>query len=492
MTAWLARNPATGAILSEHQPTSPAELADRVARLRAELPAWSAQPVGRRLGAIYALERSIARAAEPLATALVAEIGKTRIEARIELATTLDAIRWTRRHAASVLRERRARPGLQRLLGLSTARIRLRPHGLVGLIGTWNYPLLLNLAPLAQALAAGNLVLWKPSELATHVGVLTARVLDEAIPGLTATILGGPDIGAALIAAGIDHLVFTGGVTTGRTVLAQAGSLGLSATAELSGFDPAIVLPDAPLESTARALAWSAFVSAGQTCVATKRIYTIGDPSPWIDRIAQIAASLRLGDPSSSEVDLGPLIHHAARDRVHATVQAAIAAGARLITGGRIPDGHGSFYPPTVLAAETAQPEAVLAGIFGPVLLVRGVTSLDTAIAAANATSFGLAASVWGRDRRQLRAVASRLEAGMITLNEAVTPAGHAAAPFGGIKASGYGRTRGEAGLLALVQPQAIHFRRPGGVRPQLYPYGPTTESLLQAYLHIIHRTGSR
>lgn len=488
MSEIAAHNPATGAILSRHEATPAGAIAGIVAGLRAAQPAWAAAPDDR-LAALYALERAVARESSSLAAAIVAEIGKPRPEALIEVATTLDAIRWTRRHVGEFLRGYRLGAGLQRLLLMGPARVRMRPHGVVGLIGTWNYPLLLNLAPIAQALATGNAAVWKPSENATGIGSLTGRLLDEAAPGRTATIVGGPDAGAALVGSGVDHVVFTGGIPAGRAVLEKAGSLGIPATAELSGFDPAIVLPDAALESTARALAWGSFVGAGQTCVTIKRVYVVGEPGPWLDALARRARALRVGDPSAGEVDMGPLISPAARDRVHATVERAVAAGARVVAGGRPIEGPGGFYEPTVLAAATAEPESILAGVFGPVVVVRGVPDADAAVAAANAGEFGLAASVWGRDRRALRAIAARLDAGMVTINDAVTPAGHAAAPFGGVKASGHGRTRGAFGLMAFVQPQAIHERGPGGLRPQLYPYGRRIESLLRAYLRLVHRS---
>jgi acyl-CoA reductase-like NAD-dependent aldehyde dehydrogenase len=494
MRGIVIRNPATGDESVEEATTIPGDVPGLVGLLRATQPAWAALPLRRRLDFLAALERELAGHAETLVRSIVVEIGKPRAEAVIEVATTLDAIRWTRRHAASVLRERREGPGLQRLLLMGTARVSMRAHGVVGLIGTWNYPLLLNLAPIAQALVAGNAVVWKPSEHATNLGILTRMLLRESLariggPDPVATILGGPDVGAALVGSGVDHVVFTGGIPAGRAVLEKAGALGISATAELSGFDPAIVLPDAPVEATASALAWGAFVGAGQTCVAIKRVYVVGDAGPWADALARNARALRVGDPSAGEVDVGPLISPAARDRVHATVVAAVAAGARVAAGGRPIEGPGSFYEPTVLVADTADPEAALAGIFGPVVIVRGMPDAESAIAAANAGPFGLAASVWGRDRRRLRVIADRLDAGMVTINDAVTSAGHAAAPFGGVKASGHGRTRGEHGLLAFVQPKAVHERGPGGLRPQLYPYTGRIEGLIRAYMRFVHRT---
>jgi acyl-CoA reductase-like NAD-dependent aldehyde dehydrogenase len=358
------------------------------------------------------------------------------------------------------------------------------------MLGTWNYPLLLNAPPIAQALAAGNAVVWKPSELAALAGQRLQQSLDEAgFPdGLVATIFGGPDTGQALLACEIDKGMFTGGIEAGRHVLGALGRRGVPALAELSGFDAAIVLPDAPLEPTARALAWGAFVGCGQACVAVKRVFVVGDPTPWVEALVDWARRLRVGDPGAAEVDLGPMISSPARERFDRMVRAAVDAGARVLIGGGPSPGPGWFYPPTVLLAESSEPETRLAGAFGPVVLVRGVADPEAALAAANASPFGLAGSVWGRNLTTARNLARRLDAGMVAVNDAVTPSAHAAAPFGGTKASGFGRTKGALGLREFVQAQVLHARRPGGFRPQLFPYSTFLERLLVLYRRIFHR----
>jgi acyl-CoA reductase-like NAD-dependent aldehyde dehydrogenase len=332
-------------------------------------------------------------------------------------------------------------------------------------------------------------VVWKPSELAALAGERLQRSLEEAgVPaGLVSAVFGGPEVGQALVASAIDKGVFTGGVENGRRVLGELGRRGIPAVAELSGFDAAIVLPDAPLEPTARILTWAAFVGAGQTCIAVKRVYPVDDPRPWAEALADRARSLRVGDPGAGEVDVGPLISESARERFDRTVRSAVEAGARVLAGGSSRTGPGWFYEPTVLLAETAEAESRLAGVFGPVVLVRGVPDADSAVAAANASPFGLAASVWGRDPRAARAVADRLQAGMVGINEAVTPSAHAPAPFGGTKASGFGRVHGALGLREFAQPQVIHARRPGGFRPQLFPYSDRLGRALALYRRLFH-----
>jgi acyl-CoA reductase-like NAD-dependent aldehyde dehydrogenase len=361
----------------------------------------------------------------------------------------------------------------------------------IGIVGTWNYPLLLNAPAVAQALAAGNAVVWKPSEQAIGLGwKLQDSIAAAGLPeGLVSAVFGGPEAGLALIEAGIAKVIFTGGVEAGRAVLAELGSRGIPAIAELAGFDPAIILPDAPVEATAKALTWASFVGAGQTCVAVKRIYVVGDPTPWAEALASKASSLRVGDPST-EVDVGPMISPRAVDRFDATIRAAVEAGAKVLAGGSPIAGPGSFYAPTVLVSETVEAERVLAGCFGPVVLIRGVDDAERAVEAANAGPFGLSASVWGRDLREARSVALRLEAGTVAINEAVTTSAHAAAPFGGCKSSGFGRIRGVVGLRELAQPRVLHTRNPGGFRPHLFPYGPLMLKIFASYRRIFHSKG--
>jgi acyl-CoA reductase-like NAD-dependent aldehyde dehydrogenase len=180
------------------------------------------------------------------------------------------------------------------------------------------------------------------------------------------------------------------------------------------------------------------------------------------------------------------MIAPGARERFHRMIQAAIEAGGVVLAGGAPLDGPGWFYPPTVLRAGSVEPEDALAGCFGPVVIVRGVEDPQAAVAAANRGPFALAASVWGRDRAGAGAVAERLQAGMITINDAVTPTAHASAPFGGAKASGFGRTKGKLGLREFAQAQVIFPRRAGGLRPQLFPY--TTAAVLDRVFRVYRR----
>lgn len=486
----IARNPATGEEIRRIVVTPIGEIAERVRKSREAAKLWAKRPTRERIQAVYRWWKILCREAEPLAEAIRVEIGKPRCEAFIEVNTSLDAIRWVVNNGEAALKNQKISPGWQRLALMRSARLSWAPLGVVAILGTWNYPFLLDAPAIAGALVAGNGVIWKPSEQCPHVSDLLRETLLKAeLPeDLVASLFGGREVGATLIEQEIDKAFFTGGSATGHAIASKLGGRGISLVAELSGFDPAIVMADAPLDSTARGLCWGAFVGAGQTCVAVKRIYVNGPTGPFLEKLSETARSLRIGDPSG-EVDVGPMISERARSDFHERIEAAVAAGAERLVGGEPISGPGYFYQPTILVSKRPEPERILEGVFGPVVIVRGDLSRQEVVEAANATRFGLAASVWGRDYKVARGVAGQLQAGMVSINDAVTPTGLAAAPFGGCKGSGYGRVRGALGLREFTSAQVLHERSVGGYRPQLFPYSSGFEGMLAFYRRLFHRS---
>jgi acyl-CoA reductase-like NAD-dependent aldehyde dehydrogenase len=491
----ITSNPATGAEVGRARITPVEQVGQIVTRARSAQKEWAARSWKERRAVLTRWWKILARDVDRWVELIRDEIGKPPNEALAgDVVPTLDGIRWTIKHAGRALRDERIGPGWQRWLLIPAGRLSWCPVGVVGMIGTWNYPLFLSAPAIAHALAAGNAVVWKPSELAVLTSQRIQRSLDEAgVPaGLVAAVYGGPDVGQALIESELDKGMFTGGIENGRRVLAALAARGLPAVAELSGFDPAIILKDAPRRSTVRALTWAAFVGCGQTCIGVKRVYVVGDPAPWAEAFAAQARALKVGDPSLKGTDLGPMITAAARDRLDRTIKACAQAGARVLAGGARLGGPGWFYAPTVLQADTSAAEEILAGAFGPVLLIRGVPDAESAVAAANASSYALGASVWGRNRRAARAIARQLQAGVVCINDAVAPSAHAGAPFGGCKASGFGRTHGSIGLREFASPVILFDRGPGGFRPQLFPYSrsATAERFLALYCRMFHPRG--
>jgi acyl-CoA reductase-like NAD-dependent aldehyde dehydrogenase len=491
-TEWLiARNPATDLEIARVAATSSDQVREQISKTKTAAALWSKRPLGERIAILQRWWKVLCGEVEPLANAIRSEIGKPLPEAQMEVTATLDAIRWIVKNARFVLADQTLKPGWQRLALMSPARLRWTPFGVVGIIGTWNYPVFLDASAIAAALVTGNGVAWKPSELSIQVASLLRETLLKAeVPdGLVACLFGGPEIGQALIDGDIQKGFFTGGSTNGRMIAARLAARGIPCVCELSGFDAAIVRDDAPADSTLRGLLWASFVGAGQTCVAVKRIYIVGDAHKFASELANRTSQLRVGNPANGDVDIGPMISESARARFHQQLASTVMAGAEVLSGGEPIEGSGSFYRPTVLFATNDIPEKLLEGIFGPVVLVRGVEDDQRAIEAVNASHYGLSASVWSVDRKKAASIARQLNCGMVTINDAVTPTGLASAPFGGNGASGYGRVRGALGLREFASPQVIHDRRPGGFRPQLFPYSPRFARILEVYRRLFHRS---
>jgi acyl-CoA reductase-like NAD-dependent aldehyde dehydrogenase len=337
-----------------------------------------------------------------------------------------------------------------------------QPLGVVGAIAPWNSPLVLAMQIAAQALITGNSVIVKPSPftpLATlKLGEIAARTLPR---GLFNTLSGGNELGRWMTEhAGIDKIGFVGSVATGKRVLASAAASNLKRVSlELGGNDAAIVLADADIDSIARELFWSAFVNSGQRCMAVKRVLV---HESLIDRLGSALASLanqaKVGDGFEPGVELGPVQNRPQFERVLSLIDDALARGGRALAGGGALDRPGYFIAPTVITGVTEGTPLVDEEQFGPVLPLLSFTGIDEAVARANATRFGLGASVWSGDPECAADVARRLEAGTVWVNA------HGGAapgiPFGGFKESGVGRSMGLSGLKSYAEPRVLHFRQ--------------------------------
>jgi succinate-semialdehyde dehydrogenase/glutarate-semialdehyde dehydrogenase len=405
---------------------------------------------------------------DKIADTIVAETRKPRLEAfTTELYPVLDSLRWLRRHAPRVLVPERVRypqPHLWHKRGW----ILHEPLGVVAVIAPWNFPFAIPFTQTAAAVVAGNAVVLKPSELTPRSGALVAEILAAAgLPaGLVTVIQGDGEVGAALVDADVDKIVFTGSVETGRRVAAAAAARLVPVTLELGGKDPMLVLDDADLARAVDGALWASFVNCGQVCSGVERIYV--EPElyePFVEELARRARGLRLGE------DLGPLISSDQRERVAALVDEAVHGGAHVLAGGRAPERDGWFYEPTVLTRVPAGARIEHEETFGPVVSVTRVAGEREAVELANAAPFALGASVWTRDRRRAARVAATLTAGSVWHNDHAYSYGAAQASWGGRGVSGYGRTHSRHGLYDLVNLKFVD-RDSGRVPvPWWYPY---------------------
>ena len=421
------------------------------------------------------------------------ETGKPLAEAlSTEVLTGLDMVRFCERHAPAFLQPARLASST---LAMWRKRLTIAraPYGVVGIISPWNYPFMLPAGHAMAALVTGNTVVLKPSELTPLSGALVGDLCAKAgVPaGVLEVVQGAGDVGRALVAGAVDKVFFTGSVASGRHVAAACASRLVPCALELGGSDPAIVLHDADLEHAARGIAWGRFVNAGQTCVAAKRVYVIDAVhDAFVRALEQQVRQLHLRAPNDSSWDVGPLITAGAVEPISRLREAAVAAGARVIQPAA-PSVLAGAFPPTLLLDVPAGAAVLTEETFGPLLPVVRVPDEAAAIAAANASPFGLSASVWSRSRRRARAVAARLHAGSVAINDVTLVAGMADVPHGGVKASGYGRAHGMAGLEECVRTKAVVDDILPSVRqPWWFPYGAALAPLLDGYLRLAHGDG--
>jgi succinate-semialdehyde dehydrogenase/glutarate-semialdehyde dehydrogenase len=332
------------------------------------------------------------------------------------------------------------------------------PHGVIGIISPWNYPFSIPTTECLAALAIGNAVILKPSELTPLCALrLQTMVRQAGVPdGLFEVAVGDGSAGEALIASTqrVDKIVFTGSVRTGKQVAQAAAAKLIPVVLELGGKDPMIVLDDADVEVASSAAVWGAFVNAGQTCLSVERCYVHRSIlQQFLAVCAEKTGRLRVGDGSRPDIEVGPMIHERQLAVVEEHVTDAVARGAKVLAGGkRLNDLGPNFYAPTVITDVDHSMSLMRDETFGPVLPVMGFDSDDQAVQLANDSEFGLAASIWTRDRARGEALARRIQAGTVMVNDCLTGFAISEAPHGGVKSSGIGRTHGRMGLEEMVR----------------------------------------
>jgi succinate-semialdehyde dehydrogenase/glutarate-semialdehyde dehydrogenase len=337
------------------------------------------------------------------------------------------------------------------------SRFAYEPLGVVGVIAPWNYPWSIPFGEVAFALMAGNGVVLKPSELTPLVGQRIQDTFERAgLPeGLVRTVHGDGAVGQALVESSVAKIFFTGSVEVGRRVGMACASRMKGSVLELGGKDPMIVCSDANLLNAISGCLWGGFANAGQTCAGIERVYVeraVADR--FVEGVVQGAKALTVGDPMDWDTEIGPMVSREQLDIVRSLVDDAVAAGATLRCGGQreLPGMNGAgFYAPAVLTGVTHDMRIMREEIFGPVVPITVVDSLDEAVALANDSDFGLGASVWTMNRPKSERLARRLDAGMVWANDHMYSHGAASTSWGGVKDSGLGRSHSKFGLYECV-----------------------------------------
>jgi acyl-CoA reductase-like NAD-dependent aldehyde dehydrogenase len=484
-----SRDPATGEVWRRYTAAGAPEVAAALAWARGAQPAWAARPLRERVAILERFRRLLYEARQEMAGIVVRENGKATVEGLGEVMLVLDLCAFYGKAAPRELAPRTFRSASLAMFRKQIA-IAQEPVGVMGVIAPWNYPLMLAAGHVLPALVAGNAVLLKPSELTPTTAVRMVELLHAAgVPREVLHVLPGAGAaGAALVASGVDKVFFTGSEATGRLVSAECGRRMIPCVLELGGSDPAIVLEDAPLDVAADGIVFGRFYNAGQTCVAPKRVFVVDAVhDAFVREVSARVNALSVG-AATSGAEVGPLIHPTQVAALAVQYDDALARGAQVAARSPVQKDEPGYFPPTVLTGVTEDMKVLREETFGPVLPIVRVRDADDAVRRANASTFGLSASVWTRDRRRGVAIAHRLQAGSVMLNDVLLAAGIAEVPHGGVKSSGMGRSHGVAGLLECVQSKAIITERFPGMR-QLwwYRYTPDLARGFDAFLRLAH-----
>ncbi|MGW4147859.1 aldehyde dehydrogenase family protein [Streptomyces albogriseolus] len=452
-------SPATGERLAEYSAHGSEDVARAVARARTTQAGWAALPASRRRELLLRWKRALADDLDTVARTIARETGKPAGDAALEVVLTLEHLAWAARNAQRVLGRRGVRTGLFTVH--QRASLVHRPLGVVGVIGPWNYPLYTPMGSIGYALAAGNAVVFKPSELTPGTGVLLAELFDSAAPehaGLLATVTGAAATGDALARSGVDKVAFTGSPGTARKVMAVCAETLTPFLAECGGKDAVIVTADADLDAAADAIVWGALSNAGQTCAGVERVYAMREVHEELcARVVEKAKALRTG--AGADAAYGPMTLPGQVAVVERHVSGAVAAGGRALLGG--PDAvRAPYVAPVVLTEVPEDAPAMTEETFGPVVTVNAVAGVDEAVERANASRYALGAAVFCGSGRTGAAIAARLRAGAVSVNSVLGFAAVPALPFGGSKDSGFGRIHGEEGLRAFTSVQSVTVQR--------------------------------
>jgi acyl-CoA reductase-like NAD-dependent aldehyde dehydrogenase len=469
-TAIEVENPTTEETVAEVGAASPDQLDAAIAAAREAARGWAATPAVERAELLHEVATRMRALTDDLARALTLEGGKPLIENSDEVGWTAAAFDYYaemgRNFAGRVI------PSIE---ATQLALVVKEPTGVWGAIVPWNYPLLLLSWKLAPALAAGNTVVAKPSELTPVSTLMLAECFAELPAGVVNIVACAGDVGSALVEdPRIDGVAFTGSVATGKKVAAACAERVARMNLEMGGKDPFIVCADvaADIEVAARGGAWAAYLNAGQVCTSAERFYVQREVyDDFVSAFVEHARSLRVGDPLDGATDVGPMVSAPQRAKVEAQVEAAVAAGAELVVGGgRAGHERGHFYAPAVITGAPASTDLLREETFGPVAPIVPVGSLDEAIELANSTPFGLGANVYTRDLETAVRCLREIRAGTVWINDPLTD--NDAGPFGGFKQSGFGRELGQEGLEAFQETKHVHIETKIAPKEWWYPYG--------------------
>jgi acyl-CoA reductase-like NAD-dependent aldehyde dehydrogenase len=487
-------NPATGQIIREVPIATAEEVRALAVRGRDAQPAWEALGFDGRARVLRRAQKWVLDNQERVVATIVAETGKTHEDALLaEIGYVANAFGFWAKQAPAYLADEKVRSANPFVLGRKLV-IRYAPVGLVGVIGPWNYPLSNSFGDCIPALAAGNSVILKPSEVTPLTSLLMAEAMRECgLPdGVFQVATGLGETGQAVIDE-VDFVMFTGSTATGKKVMERAARTLTPVSLELGGKDPMIVLADADVERAANAATYYSMQNGGQTCISVERVY-VEEPvyDAFVGKVTEKVHALRQGAPAGpGSVDVGAVTFPKQLDIVSAHVDGAREAGATVLTGGHGRSEGGRFYEPTVLVDVDHSMTCMTEETFGPTLPIMRVADAEEAVRLANDSPYGLAASVWTRDIARGEALARRIEAGAVCVNDAQLHYLALELPMGGWKASGLGSRHGAGGIRKYARQQSLLVTRLAPKKDlHMFPYKARTTGLLGRALKLLYGRG--
>jgi len=490
-------NPATGETVATVPDLGADAVAEMAVRGRAAQPGWEAYGFEGRGRVLLRAQKWLMDNAEQVVSTIVSETGKTFEDASLaEIGYAGNAFGFWAREAPNYLADERVKSS-QMLVKGKKILLRFRPLGLIGVIGPWNYPLTNSFGDCIPALAAGNSVIMKPSEITPLTSLLLAEGLREC--GLPENVLqiatGRGATGAALIEH-VDMIMFTGSTKTGKKVAEEAARRLIPASLELGGKDPMIVLSDADLERAANFATYYSMQNAGQTCISIERVY-VEEPvyDEFVTKVSEKVRALRVGKPEGpGSVEVGAITFPPQLDTIKDHVADALQKGARVLAGGNEVKGPGRFFEPTVLVDVDHTMKCMTEETFGPTLPIMKVSDADEAVRLSNDSNYGLGASVFTRNTERGEAIARQLEAGAANVNDAMINYTVLELPMGGAKHSGLGSRHGAGGIRKYCSQQAIVITPRLALKkePFMYPYKSRTSRLLAGLFKLMYGRGKR
>jgi acyl-CoA reductase-like NAD-dependent aldehyde dehydrogenase len=451
-------NPATSEVIATFAVFGESDVAETVERARQAAAWWAGLSWKQRQTRLLAWKSYLTRYIGRLAELVRTETGKPLADAELEILLAIVHIDWAARNARRVLRPRRVRSGLVAIN--QHASVEYQPLGVVGVIGPWNYPVFTPMGSIAYALAAGNAVVFKPSELTPAVGGWLVSSFAEVVPEqpVLQLVTGAGQTGEFLARSAVNKIAFTGSAATAKKVMAACAENLTPMVAECGGKDALIVAEDADLDAAADAAAWGAAGNAGQTCVGVERIYVAdGVYHSFLEKLIERMSAVRPGE--DREADYGPMTMPDQIEVVERHIADALARGGKAVVGG-LSSIRKPFIGPVVLTDVPEESRAVTEETFGPTVTVAPVADLSEGVARANASSYGLGASVFARNKKAAMAAARSLRSGMTAVNSVIAFASVPALPFGGSGDSGFGRIHGADGLREFARPKSITRQR--------------------------------